>query len=133
MEKKSENYNLRNIEKQILEKEKRIIFPHSQEIRSAKLWLNVWCEEDWKSWFLRPVLVIKKIWNLYFVIPMTTKWKLESQFYYRIASVDFGKPSSLIVSQWRVVDSRRLVLKIWKISNEEYIKIKNILQKMYLS
>lgn len=80
---------------------------------------------------MRPVLVVKKIGNLYFVVPMTTKGKYNSQFYYPIVSIDFGKPSWLLLSQCRVIDAKRCVLKIAKISKDEFDKIKNTLMRMY--
>ena len=110
----------------------KILYPHIREIRSVKLWTNIWSEENGKTGYMRPVLIVKKIWNLYFVIPMTTKWKENNVFYYPIQSISFGKPSSLILSQWKVIDAKRFVIKIGKVGAEEFKQIKNTLFRMYL-
>ena len=126
------DFDERSKDKKFINNSNRIIYPHSKEIWNVKLGTNIWFEEDGKGWFLRPVLVIKKIWNLYFILPLTTKWKSNNIFYHDIISIDFGKPSSVMLSQARTIDSKRFILKIWQIDNQEYIKIKNTLQRMYL-
>jgi hypothetical protein len=41
----------------------------------VKMWLNIWDEQNWKEKFQRPVLILKKIWSLFFCISLTTKNK----------------------------------------------------------
>jgi hypothetical protein len=64
-----------------------------------KLGTNIGYEENGKSGYMRPVLIIKKIGKLYFVLPMTTKGKENNIFYHAIQSIDFGKPSWVLLSQ----------------------------------
>lgn len=56
----------------------------------TKLWKNIWFEEDWKKDYERPVLVVSKIWNLFFCISMTTKGK-DNKYYYRLKNTNFTK------------------------------------------
>ena len=101
------DYNLRNSEKQILDIWNVTLYPKFKEIWYIKLGINIWDEENWKWWFIRPVLVIKKIGSLYFVIPMSTKIK-HTIFHYQVHTSSITKKSSvLLLSQWKVVDRKR--------------------------
>jgi uncharacterized protein YifN (PemK superfamily) len=80
---------------------------------------------------MRPVLIISKIWILYFVIPLTSKNK-ENQYHYQIKSVSFNqKQTYAILSQWKIIDWRRLIEKKWICSIDEFSNIKKILRNMY--
>jgi len=125
-------YDARNREKQIIDQTSRVTYPHPREVRAVKLWLNIWSEENGKSGFMRPVLVMKKIGSLFFVIPMTTKWKQSHRFYYELPNGLFARPSFLMLSQGRVIDTKRFMIYIGKISDLDYYKTKNILRRMYL-
>jgi mRNA-degrading endonuclease toxin of MazEF toxin-antitoxin module len=99
----------------------------------VKLWVNIWCEENGKWWFIRPVLVVKKIWALYFCVPLTSKIKKHNRWYYQLENeVQRWKVSTLLLTQWRVIDKKRFFKHIWYIQNDEFIKIKNLLQTLYL-
>jgi mRNA interferase MazF len=102
-----------------------------REIWYVKLWINVWFEQNGKREFQRPVLVIERIWILFFVIPLSTKEKT-NPYYYKLQSVDFGKPSMVILSQIRVIDKRRFVNPIGLISTDELLVIKKLLKEIYL-
>jgi hypothetical protein len=109
------NFDWWSKEKQIIDNSTKVLYPHIREIWSVKLWINIWFEQNGKTGCMRPVLIIKKIWKLYFVIPMTTKVKEYSSFYHAIKSISFGKPLFLILSQWKVIDVKRFVIKIGKV------------------
>lgn len=109
----------------------RNLYINEKEIRYVWLGLNIWCEQNGKREFMRPVLVIKKIGNMFFCVPLTTKGNI-NQFYYKLMSCRFDKPSTLILSQWRTLDKRRFMDKIWYISDEEFSQIKKLLKDMYL-
>ncbi len=128
--KTKEKYNERNTEKQKVHFGwNNNFYPHPKEIWYVKLWLNVWREQDWKKEFVRPILVIKKIWNLYFCLPLTTKDKKWS-FYYELEKWTDRK-SFIILSQWRVLDKNRFVRKIWYASWKDLLEIKKLIQKLY--
>ena len=81
MIKSKESFDIRSGIKFNLHKNQENIFVNNREIWYISLGNNIWYEEDWK-WdnFFRPVLVIFKVWNMFYVIPMTTKWK-NSKYY----------------------------------------------------
>ena len=69
-----EKFNEWNEEKKFLHdivpKKKSI---HPREIWYVKLGQNIGNEENGKKEFRRPVLVVKRIGNMYFCMPLTTK------------------------------------------------------------
>ena len=129
-----ENFNEWNSEKQKLHMRKDInaFYIKSREIWYVKLWINIWFEQNGKREFQRPVLVVKRIWLLFFVIPLSTKDKL-NPYYYKLKSVSFDKPSLAILSQVRMMDKRRFVNPIGFISEEEFFIIKKLLKDIYLT
>ena len=102
-------------------------FIKPREVWFIKLWVNIGSETDGKHAFERPVLILKKVWAIFWVLPLTTKWKDNNIFYYKIESIDFGKPSYVILSQIRTIDKRRCMYCIWKISSWELKHIKKSL------
>lgn len=127
-EEKYNNWNIlkqeiNNIElKEFYIKERHVWYIHN--------WVNVWYESNWK-WtdFKRPVLVLKKVWALFFIATMTTKWK-DSKFYYKLSDDTFWKDSYITLSQVKIIDKRRFFEHIWIISENDFIKIKNELQNI---
>ena len=107
-------------------------FINEREVWYIHQWINVWYEENGK-WndFKRPVLVIKKVWNLFFVVSMTTKWK-ENKFYHTLNFKTFQKTSRVILSQVRILDKRRFIEKVWIISREDFLQIKKKLTELLL-
>ena len=123
-------FDLWNNEKKLLNRKIRIVNPKPREIRYIKIGVNVWNEIFWKIWFFRPVLVISKIGNMLFCVPMTTKWK-HPEYYIRILSVWQFKKSYIVINQWRTFDAQRFFTKIAKISVEESKQIKKLLCYRY--
>ena len=120
-----------NLQKQV---DKRNIkkFIKERQVWYVNLWKNIGFEQDGKwDLFKRPVLVIKKIWNLFFIVPLTTKWK-NNQFYYKIKENTFKKDSYCILSQVKILDKNRFIVHIWNIDQEDFYKIKKSLQKLLL-
>jgi len=114
-------------------------YVNEREIYYTKMWVNVWFEQDWKNEFLRPVLVLKKLWNLFFTVALTSKNKSNKKFYYKLNTAVFIEEkkkyedsSYCILSQVRVMDKRRFTDKIWYISKDEFIEIKKILRDFLL-
>lgn len=103
-----------------------------REIRYAHLWVNVGCEEDGKwNEYKRPVIVLKKIGNMFAIVPMTTWWN-DSRYYYRLSNNYFWKTSRVILSQIRVLDKARFIDKIWMLSKEDLLAIKEKLKALLL-
>ena len=125
-------FDVRNIEKQNihLNTSNQNLLIHPRDIWYVKLWINIWFEQNGKKAFLRPVVVISKIWNMYFCIPLTTKWK-NNKWYHKIHSIPFWKPSSIILSQARTLDKSRFHTKLGKVSSVELSFIKQKIAKLY--
>lgn len=67
-------FDERNILKKKVNRQNGEIFVKPREVWFAHLGINVGNEEDGKGvTFQRPVLIIKKVGNMYFVAPMTSK------------------------------------------------------------
>lgn len=67
-------FDERNILKKKVNSQEGEVFVKAREVRFAHLGINVGNEEDGKGKsFQRPVLVIKKVGNMFLVVPMTTK------------------------------------------------------------
>ena len=122
----------RNSVKKKVDSQERDGFVNPREVRYLHQWINVWNEENGK-WgdYKRPVLVIKKVWSLFFVASMTTWWK-DSKFYHTLPKEVFGQTSRIILSQVKVVDKKRFIEHIGTIPQEEFIAIKKKLIALLL-
>ena len=107
-------------------------YVREREIWYVQLGVNLWFEEDGKGdEFKRPVLVLKKIGNMFAVLPMTSKGK-DSPFYYRLPDSYFDWPSRIILSQGRAIDKCRFLDKIGMVSEGDFKDIKEKLKALML-
>ena len=99
-------------------------FYHEREVWWCSLGANVGFEQDGKgAHFSRQVLIIKGFSKEVFVgIPLTTKAK-KSKYYCDISLGD-GLSRKAILSQIRLLDSKRLQEKIETIAEDQFQKIK---------
>ena len=99
-------------------------FYHEREVWWCALGLNVGFEQDGKGEdFSRPVLVIKGFSkNILLCIPLTTKPK-EGKYYHDINLGD-GLARKVILSQIRLIDSKRLEEKICTLDEIQFGSIK---------
>ena len=135
-----EKFDYWNIEKkklEMLDSEKFYVNP--RDIYFTKMWINIGFEENWKTDFLRPVLVLKKVWNLFFTIALTSQWKDNNPFYYKFTTAKFNEDnkkyensSYCILSQVKVMDKKRFSEKMWYIKNSEFKIIKEKLREFLL-
>ncbi len=95
---------------------------HEREIWWCSLGINIGDEEDGKNeLFERPVLIIRKFNNgLVWCLPMSTKIK-ENPFYFPIEHDDIT--FSIILSQLRIISTKRFQRFIRKIGQEEFDRI----------
>ena len=125
------DFDLRNVDKKLINNRKSLHTKPGQ-IWHCKIGINVWSEEDWKWWFLRPVLILANIGNMSLVAPTTSNPKNSHlDFYVELLSVDFGldkdgvkKRSFAMLSQIKTIDTRRLIKNKYNISHEEINQIK---------
>lgn len=101
-----------------------ISFYHEREVWWCSLGINIGFEQDGKGKdFSRPVLVIKGFSkNVLLCIPLTTKLK-EGKYYHNISLGD-GIERKVILSQIRLIDSKRFEEKICTIDETQFSAIK---------
>ncbi len=97
---------------------------HEREIWWCSIGLNLGDEQDGKNeLFERPVLVLKKFNNkLAWVLPMSTKQK-NGKYYHNLEHD--GKIFSVILSQLRLISTKRFHRLVRKISPNQFLLIKN--------
>jgi len=130
MEKTKELYNDWNEQKVYIELQNIRTFFKERDIFYLRAWKNVWFEQNWK-WgnFSRPFLVLKKFNNeTFWWVPLSSKTK-EWKYYHNFILNNI--PQTAIISQMRLIDSKRILDKIWMIDKINYDlikqKIKNLL------
>lgn len=101
----------------------------TREVWWCSLGLNVGYEEDGKNdGFLRPILILK-VFNrdVLWILPMTSKDKV-GKYYYR--STYQGKKFSIILSQLRLISSKRLLRKIRTLPYQEFNEVKECMREL---
>lgn len=79
--------------------------------------------------FERPVLVVKGFnKKICLVVPLTTNIK-KGRFYFDVGEVD-GKQATCILSQIRLIDTKRFKNKIGYIKIDKLLEIKKAIQKL---
>lgn len=127
MEKEYDDWN--KLKKDLSTKKSNIFF-HEREVWFCSLGKNIGYEEDGKNeLFERPVLIIRKFNNeIFLAIPLTSS-KKDNDYYHQYELS--GRIYAAIVSQLRLLDSRRLSRKIGMIKESDFgiiiEKIHNIL------
>ena len=105
---------------------------NEREVWYVYMWINIWYEQSWKwKTYKRPVLVLRKLWNIFLCLPMTTGWKDWSRFYYKLDYSYFNKDSYIIKTQPRVLDKERFILHMATISKRDFEEIKKELKTLW--
>lgn len=117
-----------NIKMSVDEKE-RFIQIKEGEVYWSFFGENIGDEENGKGGvFRRPVLVFKKFNNnIFWGIPMSTKNK-ENIYYVKVLLKD--NEQSAMISQLRILDTKRLDEKIGYISKEDYLRVQDSVPKI---
>ena len=126
----AQDFDTWNTKKKILSSLEREINFHNREIWYTSLWENIWFEQNgkWEN-FLRPVLVYKKFnKNIFYWIPLTSKEK-DGRFYYTFEFKTWVS-SSAILSQMKLIDSKRLYRRIGMMSKEFYSELTEKIKKL---
>lgn len=113
------------------------VFINEREIWFTKMGVNIWFEQNWKDDFLRPVLVLKKVGNLFFTVALTSKWKINNRFYYKFTNIDLQNPkykesSFAILSQVKIMDKKRFFENVGNISEDDFSELKKKLRDFLL-
>ena len=111
------------------DKEKEVYF-RKREIWWVSLGVNIGHEQEGKhNNFERPILVLRKFnKHLLWAVPLTSKIKEDNPYYYQF-QLD-GEESSAILSQLRVLSSKRLIRKIGMFPEEHYEKIREEIRRL---
>lgn len=97
---------------------------HEREIWWASLGVNIGFEQDGKNDnFERPVLIIKKFnKDILWILPITSKVKT-NKYYHSFKRDD--NYYTIILSQLKMISSKRLLRKIGTLPKEEYFQVIN--------
>jgi len=103
---------------------------HERQVWWCKLGTNIGAEQDGTGeGYSRPVLILKGFSrNVCLVVPLTTSTK-SNRYRIPIGSFD-GKESVAIISQLRLVDTKRLHAHIGTIANERFQAIRKNVRAM---
>lgn len=104
-------------------------FFNERDIWWASLGVNIGFEQDGEHQnFERPVLVLKRFNNdVLLILPITSKYK-ENKYYYGFKYN--GKTFAVILSQVRLISSKRLLRKIRMLSEQEFNEIKQLVKNI---
>lgn len=104
-------------------------FYHEREIWWCSLGVNVGYEQDGTgSNFDRPILIIKGFNSqIFFAVALTGRKKI-GKYYFYLGKVQ-GREASVVLSQVRVVDTKRLIRKICTIDTSDFLQIKRALNR----
>jgi mRNA-degrading endonuclease toxin of MazEF toxin-antitoxin module len=108
--------------KKVHERDEDVRF-HEREIWWCSLGINVGSEQDGVSKsFQRPVLIIKNFnGQVLWVLPLTRTYKMANRYYFFLEEGEKGN-SVVVLSQLRLISSKRLIRKIrtleeWQFKN----------------
>lgn len=120
-----------NIEKKKIHNKNEVVLFHEREIWWCALGANIGYEQDGKNkLFERPVLIIKKFnQDVLWVLPLTRSVK-ENKYYYRIEQGN-ERNSMVVLSQLRLISSKRLLRKMRTISKREFDDIINKIKEFF--
>ncbi len=111
-----------NEKKKYLHEEKQRPFFKDGEVWFASLGVNIGYEQDGKGKdALRPVIVLKKFNNASLFVAPLSRSKKDGKYYVKTQVA--GKSGVAVLSQSRMIDSKRLVYKIGKVNNKFRLKI----------
>lgn len=123
-------YNIWNSYKKVIQKIDPFAITFSErEVWWCALGKNIGDEEDGKNeLFERPVLILRKFSkHTAIVLPLTTKGKSDLPFYYKLST---GDESFVILSQVRLISSKRLLRKIYRLGRGEFGSVKKKLKEL---
>lgn len=118
-----------NVEKQMLHSGVEKVFCHSREIWWCALGVNIGFEQDGTGKnFDRPIVVIRRFNENIFWGAALTGRKKEGKFYFPIELVE-DREASVVLSQIRLIDTKRLIRKITTMDEGKFEELKNSLKR----
>lgn len=124
------NFDDWNTLKQITESKKQRVYFKERDIFWLKLGENIGHKQNGKGEkFQRPVLVVRKYTNEMFLgVPLSTTMR-DGSFFFQFLFLD-DKISTALLVQNRLFSSKRLMKKIGKISEVDFVKLKSKLKDL---
>jgi len=121
-----------NEKKKFINKQELAKFCHSREIWWCSIGTNIGFEQDGTGKnFDRPILVIRGFnENLFFGVALIGK-KKEGKFYFYIGKVE-DRDATAVLSQARLIDTKRLVRKITTLDEDSFEQLKTALKKVLI-
>ena len=112
-----------------LKPDKQIVYFNEREVWWTSIGMNIGHEEYGKNeYFERPVLILKKInRNIFWGLPMASKNKT-GEYYYQINYEN--EYYSIILSQLKVMSSKRLSRKIRRLPKSEFIEVEHKIKSL---
>lgn len=113
-----------NNEKKVLENGNGRVFYHTREIWWCSLGVNIGFEQDGTGKnFDRPVVIIKGFNDsVFFGVALTGRVK-KGKYYFPLGNID-NKEASAILSQVRLIDTKRLIKKIGMLDDNIFEQLK---------
>jgi len=120
-----------NIHKKYIHNIKLHKFYHERDIWWCSLGTNIGFEQDGKGdGGERPVLIVKGFSkNVCFVVPLTTSTK--TNLYHVLIGIVSGRESFAIISQIRLIDTRRLINKIAFLDEEHFSNTRKTIRDLF--
>lgn len=124
-----DHFDTWNTQKKILDTDTNKLY-HARDIWWCSLGLNIGFEQDGTGkGFQRPVLILKGFSKqVCLAIPLTTSQK-KNKYHMRLGIVD-DKESFAIISQLRLIDTRRLINKIGVLDREVFETIRKAAKEL---
>lgn len=107
-----------------------ILLYHERDVRWCRLGTNVGFEQDGTgAGRARPALVIKAFnRHVCLVVPLTTSTK-QNPYHISIGMVN-DRQASVIISQLRLIDTKRLTVKIMRLNKTKFDEIRKTIKDM---
>lgn len=119
-----------NEKKKIIHGQKSSVFYHEREVWWCSLGVNVGSEQDGTGKnFDRPVIIIKGFNKEIFLAVALIGKKKQGKYYFYLGKIE-GRDASAVLSQIRLVDTRRLVRKSGTLDQKLFLKLKNALRAL---
>lgn len=115
--------------KSVLHNEGLIEFYHEREVWWCSLGINIGDEQDGTGKnFDRPIIIVKGFnKHLFFGAALTGKKKV-GQYYFYLGEIE-GRDATAILSQVRILDTKRLMKKICTLEKDMFLELKSSLRK----
>lgn len=124
------SFDIWNKQKKVIDNVKIHVWSRERDIWWCSLGENIGFEQDGKGEkYLRPVVVLENFGIFTaIVVPLTTSLKV-NRFHFKLGTI-LKKEGSAIITQLKLVDTRRLVEKCGKLDVEIFDKLKKSIQDL---